>query len=332
MGTCHYCKCDRNLCSEKELSDRSKPFALDDDTREVDRGDIYPRPMGAERMPGSEGLAGMKQSAGLTSSSEQDLSVGDVVLALNGKSKGIVRFLGRVRFSDGIFVGVELDLPGGMNDGSVRGHRYFACEPHHGIFVRPHAVQKANDGFSKAHANREQLKAREHDRLHRLKKEQLVEQSHAQQGEELGPVHVQGDLAYQLPHLSAPQPELPPQIQSSGHVYAEPNCHPHNASYMYQEHATPQNQQSYYDYSKPNHQPYDASHMYLEHASPQTQQPYQGYSEPNYQPEGAYYTYQDSANPYSQNPYGPSEVPSQVHNEDNKSGIKGTAFLYSDFD
>lgn len=71
---------------------------------------------------------------------EPTVVVGEVVSLLQG-SKGIVRFVGKTGFSPGIFVGVELDKPTGLNDGSVRGRRYFTCEPHHGVFVKPHLVE-----------------------------------------------------------------------------------------------------------------------------------------------------------------------------------------------
>lgn len=31
--------------------------------------------------------------------------------------------------------------PGGKNDGSVKGERYFDCKPNHGVFVRPSQVR-----------------------------------------------------------------------------------------------------------------------------------------------------------------------------------------------
>lgn len=50
---------------------------------------------------------------------------------------GLVRFVGPVEFAHGTWVGMELDLPEGKNDGSVKGVRYFQCRPRHGVFVRP---------------------------------------------------------------------------------------------------------------------------------------------------------------------------------------------------
>lgn len=71
------------------------------------------------------------------------LEVGDTVtLTEMGRPRGIVRHSGHVHFSEGVFVGVELETPNGVNDGAVSGLRYFTCKAKHGIFVRPHACVK----------------------------------------------------------------------------------------------------------------------------------------------------------------------------------------------
>ncbi|XP_069106121.1 kinesin-like protein KIF13A isoform X3 [Argopecten irradians] len=60
-----------------------------------------------------------------------------IVNSSKGPSKtGFVQFVGNVEFAGGPWVGVELDLPEGKNDGSVHGIRYFKCRPRHGVFVR----------------------------------------------------------------------------------------------------------------------------------------------------------------------------------------------------
>ncbi|XP_066919361.1 CAP-Gly domain-containing linker protein 4-like [Clytia hemisphaerica] len=55
---------------------------------------------------------------------------------LNGQL-GLVRFIGRVEFAKGVWLGVELRKPYGKNDGSVEGRRYFTCEQNYGLMTRP---------------------------------------------------------------------------------------------------------------------------------------------------------------------------------------------------
>ena len=55
--------------------------------------------------------------------------------------RGLVRFYGATSFSSGKWVGVELNEPGGKNDGTVQGVKYFTCKPNHGMFIRPSQVK-----------------------------------------------------------------------------------------------------------------------------------------------------------------------------------------------
>jgi hypothetical protein len=65
-----------------------------------------------------------------------------VICVRTGRA-GVVRFTGTTLFAPGEWVGLEL-AEGGRHDGEVDGHRYFACPPDKGLFVRPSAVQLEN--------------------------------------------------------------------------------------------------------------------------------------------------------------------------------------------
>ncbi|XP_060789726.1 kinesin-like protein KIF13B isoform X2 [Neoarius graeffei] len=69
------------------------------------------------------------------------LRVGESVMVANSKS-GTVRYVGHTDFSEGTWVGVELDTPAGKNDGSVGGRQYFRCNPGYGVLVRPDRVSR----------------------------------------------------------------------------------------------------------------------------------------------------------------------------------------------
>ena len=68
------------------------------------------------------------------------LKIGEKVL-VGQKMSGIIRFVGQTAFAAGTWIGVELDLAKGTNDGSLDGIRYFTCEPSHGLFAPPSKVE-----------------------------------------------------------------------------------------------------------------------------------------------------------------------------------------------
>ena len=53
----------------------------------------------------------------------------------------VVKYVGRVSFAGGIWLGLELKQPrSGRHDGFVEGRRYFTCAINRGIMVRPKMV------------------------------------------------------------------------------------------------------------------------------------------------------------------------------------------------
>ncbi|XP_067338999.1 kinesin-like protein KIF13B isoform X2 [Channa argus] len=84
------------------------------------------------------------------------LKEGEFVTVGTNKS-GIVRFVGPTDFAEGTWVGVELEVPAGKNDGSVGGKHYFHCNPGYGVLVRPDRVAR---GGAKRRRQQQQQKRR----------------------------------------------------------------------------------------------------------------------------------------------------------------------------
>ncbi|KAM8831655.1 kinesin-like protein KIF13B isoform 2-T2 [Spinachia spinachia] len=102
-----------------------------------------------EEEASSLGLSVPMESLGMISDSEEVDAVlpvwlkdGEFVTVGNNKS-GTVRYVGPTDFAEGIWVGVELEVPAGKNDGSVAGKHYFHCNPGYGVLVRPDRVSQA---------------------------------------------------------------------------------------------------------------------------------------------------------------------------------------------
>jgi hypothetical protein len=59
------------------------------------------------------------------------------------RGAGVVRFVGRVKQS--LRIGVVLDTPTGLNNGTFGGTRYFECPDGHGVFAKPENVQPVGE-------------------------------------------------------------------------------------------------------------------------------------------------------------------------------------------
>ncbi|KAM6992605.1 kinesin-like protein KIF13B isoform 2-T2 [Tautogolabrus adspersus] len=69
------------------------------------------------------------------------LKEGEFVTVGTNKS-GTIRYVGPTDFAKGTWVGVELEVPAGKNDGSVGGKHYFHCNPGYGVLVRPSRLSR----------------------------------------------------------------------------------------------------------------------------------------------------------------------------------------------
>ncbi|XP_048956789.1 kinesin-like protein KIF13B [Canis lupus dingo] len=94
--------------------------------------------------PGAGALGRLEVSSDSEEASEvpEWLREGEYVTVGTNKM-GIVRYIGPTDFQEGTWIGVELDLPSGKNDGSIGGKQYFKCNPGYGLLVRPGRVRRA---------------------------------------------------------------------------------------------------------------------------------------------------------------------------------------------
>ena len=67
--------------------------------------------------------------------------VGDRFKLIIDGHRGTISYIGRIPdLNEGFYVGVTLDEPFGLNNGSLKGVKYFVCGDKHGMFLRPDKI------------------------------------------------------------------------------------------------------------------------------------------------------------------------------------------------
>ena len=76
----------------------------------------------------------------------EQFSIGMRVQSKKTKKTGTVRYIGEIEpLPLGYWLGVEMDVPCGRNDGEVKGVRLFTCAPKFGNVMRPTGVERLID-------------------------------------------------------------------------------------------------------------------------------------------------------------------------------------------
>lgn len=112
------------------------PSLHNDEEGEEENG---PRPERSNSDRSDYVMVSSTPSIGGDTDEQDNFQVGNQVLVGN-KMMGVVRFVGHTHFSPGLWVGVEIGVPKGRNDGSIDGQRYFTCDPQYGLFAPPHKL------------------------------------------------------------------------------------------------------------------------------------------------------------------------------------------------
>ena len=75
-----------------------------------------------------------------TDSGGKPIIVGGGVFVKDKNLEGIVKFVGTTDFAPGKWIGIQLAVPKGKNNGSVQGKSYFTCPDLCGLFVRQNQI------------------------------------------------------------------------------------------------------------------------------------------------------------------------------------------------
>ena len=80
-----------------------------------------------------------------TDSGGRPIVVGGKVFVKDKNLEGVVKFVGTTHFAPGKWIGIQLALPKGKNNGSVQGKPYFTCPDNCGLFVRQNQILMSDD-------------------------------------------------------------------------------------------------------------------------------------------------------------------------------------------
>ena len=75
-----------------------------------------------------------------TDSGGRPIIVGGKVFVKDKNLEGVVKFVGTTNFAPGKWIGIQLPVPKGKNNGSVQGESYFTCPDRCGLFVRQNQI------------------------------------------------------------------------------------------------------------------------------------------------------------------------------------------------
>lgn len=74
-------------------------------------------------------------------STSKQFNIGDQV-CISGQKHGKLLYFGNLHVSDGLWCGIELELPEGSHNGKIEDTRYFTCKKFHGIFAPIDKVER----------------------------------------------------------------------------------------------------------------------------------------------------------------------------------------------
>ena len=106
---------------------------------------------------------------------EVDYQLGQRVLVGNVMA-GTIRYVGPTHFAEGVWVGVEIDLPRGRNNGSIDGHEYFECKPNYGLFAPPQKITITEESPEYSEEEEERLGSLSEDKVSSVAEEIEEEQ------------------------------------------------------------------------------------------------------------------------------------------------------------